>query len=33
MALGFGLGHVVLGVALLRAEARQGKLRLHREVA
>jgi hypothetical protein len=33
MGLVFGLGHVVLGVALLAAERRAGRLRLHRSVA
>jgi hypothetical protein len=33
MGLVFGLGHVLLGVALLIAERRQGVLRLHRSVA
>jgi hypothetical protein len=33
MALGFGLGHLVLGAVLLRAERCQAGLRLHREVA
>jgi hypothetical protein len=33
MGLVFGLGHVVLGSALLVAERRQNALRLHREVA
>ena len=33
MGLVFGLGHVVLGVALLAAERRRAALRLHRTVA
>ncbi len=33
MGLVFGLGHVVLGTALLIAERRENALRLHREVA
>jgi len=33
MGLVFGLGHVVLGAALLAAERRQGFLRVHRSVA
>jgi hypothetical protein len=33
MGLVFGLGHVVLGSALLVAERRENSLRLHREVA
>jgi hypothetical protein len=33
MGLGFGLGHIGLGVALLIAERREGGVRLHRSVA
>jgi hypothetical protein len=33
MAVMFGLGHIVLGTALLIAERREGALRLHRSVA
>jgi hypothetical protein len=33
MGLGFGAGHIVLGVVLLARERRQARLRLHREVA
>jgi hypothetical protein len=33
MGLVFGLGHVVLGVVLIAAERRAGRLRLHRSVA
>ena len=33
MGLGFGVGHLSLGVALLVAEKRQRHLRLHRCVA
>jgi uncharacterized membrane protein len=33
MGLGFGLGHLLLGVALLMAERREVRLRLHQEVA
>ena len=33
MGLGFGLGHIILGVAMLIAERRQSNIRLHRSVA
>jgi hypothetical protein len=33
MGLGFGAGHIILGVALLTIERRSAALRLHREVA
>jgi hypothetical protein len=33
MGLVFGVGHIALGIALLVAERRAGRLRIHREVA
>jgi hypothetical protein len=33
MGLGFGLGHLLLGMVLLLAERREVRLRLHQEVA